>query len=99
MSGAISALTQQRVARAGTPATKAYRTQIVFIGGLMHFPPVSTPASGLIDSTIGDGAGAGAGATSETGSGVGSTLGVPAGPHHQATDPDDDECRYNQSCD
>jgi hypothetical protein len=49
----------------------AYRTQIVFIGGLMHFPPVSAPAIGLIASVIGDGTGAGL--TSETGSGVGST--------------------------
>ena len=62
----------------GIPATKAYRTQIVFIGGLMHFPPVSAPASGLTDSVIGDGVGAGA--TSETGSGVDSTLGELEGP-------------------
>jgi hypothetical protein len=50
----------------------------VFIGGLMHFPPVSTPARGLIDSTIGDGAGGGA--TAEIGSGVESILGELAGP-------------------
>jgi hypothetical protein len=60
----------------------------VFIGGLMHFAPVSAPANGLIDSVIGDGAGAGpalatgagAGAALETGSGAGSTLGELAGP-------------------
>ena len=42
----------------------------------MHFPPVSAPTSGLIDSVIGDGAGAGAGAGAsfKIASGAGSTL-------------------------